>query len=124
MKDQTMRRPPANPRKFQKGQSGNPGGRPKIPPDVKEAARGMSPEAIDTLGEVMRDRKQPGAARVEAANSILDRAWGKPQQHITTGRIEQLSDQELAEELEITLQAIKAIAAKNDEVTYRVVDGA
>ena len=102
-----MRKPPTNPRRFQKGQSGNPGGRPKIPRDVKEAARAMSIEALDTLGEIMRDPKQTGAARVAAANSILDRAWGKATQHITTERVQELTDEELTQELEATLEALR-----------------
>jgi hypothetical protein len=67
---------------FQKGQSGNPGGRKPIPPEVKELARAYSEEAIKTLATVMNDKKAPASARVMAANAIIDRAYGKPTQHI------------------------------------------
>ena len=65
--------------RFQKGVSGNPSGRPKIPEDVKELARGYSREAIQTLAVVMRDNAAPHSARVRAAETLLDRAWGRPE---------------------------------------------
>ena len=65
---------------FKKGQSGNPGGRPKVVGEVQELAREHSTEAIATLAAIMRDKKAPPAARAMASNSILDRAYGKPPQ--------------------------------------------
>ena len=34
---------------FQKGQSGNPGGRPKLPADIREAFKAKAPEALEVL---------------------------------------------------------------------------
>ena len=68
---------------FQKGQSGNPGGRPKVVAEVKELAREHTAEAIRTLVSIMTNSKSPPAARVSAANALLDRGYGKPPQHIT-----------------------------------------
>jgi len=68
--------------KFQKGQSGNPGGRPKIIGEVQDLAREHTPEAIKTLASIMRDKKAPAAARAMASNSILDRAYGRPPQTV------------------------------------------
>lgn len=65
-----------------KGASGNPKGRPKIPREVLESARALSMEALETLADVMRDTKATASARVTAAQTILDRAWGKPTQPI------------------------------------------
>ena len=60
---------------FKPGKSGNANGRPPIPEDVKEAARALTVEALDTLRECLRDKS--GAVRVRAAEALLDRAWGK-----------------------------------------------
>ena len=68
---------------FKKGQSGNPGGRPKVAAEVKELARAHTGVAIETLVSIMTNTKSAPAARVSAANALLDRGYGKPPQHIT-----------------------------------------
>lgn len=67
---------------FPKGKSGNPGGRPKVPAEVREAARTYTSEALATLAEIMTNPKTPPATRVSAAQAILDRGWGRPQQSV------------------------------------------
>jgi hypothetical protein len=46
---------------------------------------------MDQVVEIMRDKKQPGSARAQAAGHILDRGWGRPAQavaiDITTSRL-------------------------------------
>ena len=68
---------------FKKGESGNPGGRPKVIAEVKELARAHTGEAIETLVSIMTNPKSAPAARVSAANALLDRGYGKPPQHIS-----------------------------------------
>jgi hypothetical protein len=68
---------------FKKGQSGNPGGRPKVVAEIKELARAHTGKAIETLVSIMANPKAAPAARVSAANALLDRGYGKPPQHIT-----------------------------------------
>jgi hypothetical protein len=65
---------------FEKGKSGNPGGRPKAVVYVQTLARAHTEQALLTLVAIMSDEKTNPAARVAAANAILDRGYGKPVQ--------------------------------------------
>ena len=64
--------------KWKSGESGNRGGRPKEVGDLRILARERTQEALNTLVSVMNDKSSPSSARVAAANSILDRGYGKP----------------------------------------------
>ena len=91
---------PGKARPFPKGVSGNPGDRPKVLGHCRKLARQKSPEAIITLANIMNDEKAPPAARVAAANALLDRGYGKPTQPIsqTLAKVDPstISDEELA----------------------------
>jgi hypothetical protein len=54
---------------------------------------------MQTLKDIMPDKDAPHAARVTAANSILDRGYGKPAQALSLElqrrKVEELSDDEL-----------------------------
>jgi hypothetical protein len=82
---------------WQKGQSGNPGGRKKDVVNVMALARQHTPQAIKTLHEICSDPKMPPNARVQAAVAILDRGWGKPAQTVQVQKQEpkEMSDAEL-----------------------------
>lgn len=64
---------------FEKGKSGNPGGRPKDVGPIKELAKIHAPKAIDTLAKAMGHKNV--RARIAASEVILDRAYGKATQH-------------------------------------------
>jgi hypothetical protein len=66
-------RPPHG-RRFVKGQSGNPGGRPKAALDIQTLARQHTPDAIAALVAALASPKE----RVSAAVALLDRGWGRP----------------------------------------------
>jgi hypothetical protein len=65
---------------FKKGVSGNPGGRPKLPADVREMFRAKAPEAFEVLCKHLH-ASDPRVC-VSAATQILDRAYGRPVQSI------------------------------------------
>ena len=65
---------------FEKGVSGNPGGRPKDAFKIAEYARQFSTEAIDKIVAVMRNPEADLRAVIAAAVAILDRGIGKPMQ--------------------------------------------
>lgn len=65
---------------FKKGASGNPGGRPKEAAEVKALAREYGAEAITKLVELLRGDDLRVAKA--AADSLLDRAYGKPGQSV------------------------------------------
>ncbi len=54
----------------------------KTPAEIGSLAREQCPSAIHMLKRVMNSKKAPTAARVSAANSLLDRGLGKPAQAI------------------------------------------
>lgn len=66
---------------FQKGKSGNPGGRPKAEGEVRELAKKHTAEAVERLVHWMRSENPK--ASPSACVALLDRAWGKPAQAIT-----------------------------------------
>ncbi len=69
---------------WKKGQSGNPGGRPKELAGVKALARQHTKEALETLAKLMKSGT-PDRTRVAAAEALLDRGWGRPTQAIDHG---------------------------------------
>jgi hypothetical protein len=52
---------------------------------IESLAREHTEKALKTLERVMVEPSAPHAARVSAANSLLDRGWGKPKQAIIGG---------------------------------------
>src|SRR5215204_950433 len=71
-----------NLRPAQPGEVRNPGGRPKLPAEVREAAMARTVRAIEILGDIMENESAPEAARIAAADKILDRALGKAPQSL------------------------------------------
>jgi hypothetical protein len=61
---------------FEKGKSGNPGGRPKENDELKELAREHTAEAINRI--VFWMRSDEPKASLTASMALLDRGHGKP----------------------------------------------
>ena len=66
--------------RFAPGVSGNPGGRPTLPAEIKEMFQAKGPEALKVLTRCL----QSGDDRIAmmAAQAILDRGYGRPTQSI------------------------------------------
>lgn len=66
--------------KFEKGQSGNPAGRPPgtTTKKISEELRAHLPKAIETLLQLMDS--ETDSVRLKAATEVLDRVYGKPAQ--------------------------------------------
>lgn len=86
---------------WKKGESGNPGGRPKAVVSLTELAREHTESAVRTLVGIMENGEASPSARVSAASALLDRGYGKPPQFSTSDaeafrRATDMSDDELA----------------------------
>jgi hypothetical protein len=59
--------------------------KPKTIIEIRSLARGHTRTAVNVLVGVMRNKDATPAARVSAANAILDRGWGKATQPLENG---------------------------------------
>ena len=103
------------------GQSGNPGGRPAMSPEVKAALEGATLPAVQKQIELM----SCGDVRVEllASQAILDRFYGKAAQAIdktvttTTVQAQHLSIlMELQQKRDLAAKAVAEIEGHTDKV--------
>ena len=57
----------------------------KTPIEIKSLARAHTESALNVLAGIMNEPTAPHAARVSAANSLIDRGWGKAANVIENG---------------------------------------
>lgn len=65
---------------FAPGQSGNPGGRPKLSNELRDAARAATPRALERAIQLIESPDENVA--LKAINTVWDRAYGKPAQPV------------------------------------------
>lgn len=80
----------------------------KTPAEIRSLARSHTESAINCLAGIMNKDSAPEAARISAANSLLDRGWGKALQVIAGdedgGAVKiELSETEAARRIAFTL---------------------
>ena len=68
--------------RFVKGKSGNPGGRKPMDGETKKILEDAAPEAAQMLVAMMNNAAVNPQVRIKAAETILDRVYGKPTQAI------------------------------------------
>lgn len=100
----------ANGTTWKPGQSGNPGGRPRIAREVRASAQGDSPEAYRVILGIMRDGDKD-AARLAAAVRVLQLA-GIPMSEDKTP--EPNEPRPLPTDREPTVDDLEAAAAKGE----------
>lgn len=112
---------------FQKGHSGNPSGRVKIPTEVIQTARANTLVAIAALVKVCQRGRNENAV-VNAAEAILNRAWGKPLEKMElTGaeggpiQHEDVTPLTVAEKAARILQILNAAGAEGAGQTVKTV---
>lgn len=66
-----------NLKQWQKGESGNPGGKSRSLNDIMRLARSHAPECIERLLEIVRDKNASDRDVIQACIALLDRGCGK-----------------------------------------------
>ena len=100
-----MSKPPVG-RPFQKGQSGNPGGRRKVSAHVTELAQAETEACIRKLVALRDGKKVAHTVQLGATTALLDRAWGKPTQPIEGNfNLSSLTDEQLQQLADIRAAA-------------------
>jgi hypothetical protein len=92
--------------KFPKGQSGNPGGRPRVLGEVQDLARLHAPSIIVELARLALKAKSE-TARIAAIRELLDRGYGRSRQAMEISA-------PAGDPLQLLLEELDALSRKPD----------
>ncbi|MCP4265105.1 MAG: hypothetical protein GY777_05940 [Candidatus Brocadiaceae bacterium] len=105
--------------KFVKGApSPNPSGRSKASKRISELAKAYTSDALEALSEIVNSRTSSDSARVQAANSLLDRAYGRPIQQNENVNV----GVNYLDYLDMLAKETTEVEIKSVEVSYSVDD--
>jgi hypothetical protein len=93
-------------RRFKKGESGNPGGRPASLKSLIEYCREEAPALYAEAVKIAKDRRVAPRTRLEAISIVGDRAHGRPSLSVAVGRGGDIEG-EISEEATLLLHAAK-----------------
>ncbi len=105
--------------RFAKGNKANPGGRPKVPEEVKEALKASTLPAINTLIGIMNDEDKADKDRIKCAEVILNKTLGKNYQ-----LNDSLDVQKQEAEIEFIKERIKLLKGSTPDFTLLEALGA
>jgi len=103
---------------WQKGQSGNPGGRLKVPREVTEMFRSLTDDSVAVLHNLMMSPSTADAVRAGIANSFLDRGWGRATQSVDVSVAKSVVDVTDEELMAIIKAAEASEAAEQTDIRH------
>ena len=90
---------------------------------IQKMARRATPKVIAMLSNIAADESVPASARIQAGNSILDRAFGKAAQHVeVTGKVETTFVDALQRVAQAAIEAEAMRDVTPDEAEPLVID--
>ena len=74
--------------RFMKGASGNPGGRPTLPSELKELARSLSMEGLQYVAAMLRRETTSDRDMLAAVRLLMEYGYGRPAAELDRERLE------------------------------------
>jgi hypothetical protein len=89
--------------------------------EIQEMARRYAPDAIKAMGDILKSKVASDLAKISAANSMLDRGYGKATQTNinatvnTDGKPSEVDEQELSRRIAETLARVEGLTKRKRE---------